>query len=238
MEHYSKGIIFVHGIQGSPGQFDFLTEKIPEGIYTKNILLPGHGASVKEFRQAGGEQWKKAVLEECRKAKKQCDKLFFVGHSMGCLLGMLTEREQALFSGMLLICCPFYVFPTYRYWRNNFWSLCLKGKTNDPFIRAAWEANSVSARHAVSYLFCVHPYMELFRLMRSVKKEKIDLPPKTVFCFSEKDEIVHRRSIAYADWIRKDKAVILSGSGHNYFTTESKEKLGQILQELAEIKKI
>lgn len=39
-----KGFLFVHGIQGSLAQFIFLTERLPEDIRVRNLLLPGHGA--------------------------------------------------------------------------------------------------------------------------------------------------------------------------------------------------
>ena len=39
------GILFVHGIQGSPAQFRFLIERLPEDIRVRNLLLSGHGAA-------------------------------------------------------------------------------------------------------------------------------------------------------------------------------------------------
>ena len=42
-------VLCVHGIQGSPGQFDWLTKNIPEQIDYQCILLPGHGKTNEEF---------------------------------------------------------------------------------------------------------------------------------------------------------------------------------------------
>ena len=56
-----EGIVLVHGIQGRPEQFRFLTERLPDGISVRSVLLPGHGGGVKAFRRSGRRQWLAAV---------------------------------------------------------------------------------------------------------------------------------------------------------------------------------
>ena len=65
MNSYDKGVLFVHGIQGSPSQFEYQIKQLPSSVLVRNLLQPGHGATVKEFNQAGMEQWMNAVREEC-----------------------------------------------------------------------------------------------------------------------------------------------------------------------------
>ncbi len=164
------GFLFVHGIQGSPAQFQFLIERLPEDVRVRNLLLPGHGADVKAFRRSGREQWLAAVRQAAGELRGQCDRLIFVGHSMGCLLGLETEREcPGTFAGMVLLCCPFHIRPTARYLRHSLSAVLPARETGDAFARAAREANSVTAAHPVQYLTCMHPYLELLRLMRTVK---------------------------------------------------------------------
>ena len=124
---YAVGVIFVHGIQGKPSQFDFLTEQLPSDLSICNILLPGHGATTEEFKKADSEDWLDAVREESLAMSRRCERLIFVGHSMGCLLGLLIHQEQKLFSSMLLICCPFCLHPTFRYFRNSAAATLTKG---------------------------------------------------------------------------------------------------------------
>ena len=109
------GVLFVHGIQGSPSQLDFLISRLPHSVTVCNVLLPGHGTTIREFRNSSSSQWLPAVRDAAQKMKSQCERLYFVGHSMGCLLGLLIENElPGVFSGMLLLCCPFFVQPTLR----------------------------------------------------------------------------------------------------------------------------
>ncbi|MBR6862654.1 MAG: alpha/beta hydrolase [Acidaminococcaceae bacterium] len=101
-----SGFLFVHGIQGHPRQFQFLIDRLPEGTPYRNVLLPGHGADVKAFRRSGREAWQAAVREAAGELRGQCGQLVFVGHSMGCLLGLLSEQAApGTFSDMLLLCC-------------------------------------------------------------------------------------------------------------------------------------
>ena len=87
------GVLFVHGIQGSPSQFDFLISRLRDSVTVCNVLLPGHGTTIREFRNSSSSPWLPAVRDAAQKMKSQCERLYFVGHSMGCLLGLLIEND-------------------------------------------------------------------------------------------------------------------------------------------------
>lgn len=224
------GLLIVHGIQGSPAQLRFLTECLPKDIRVCNLLLPGHGADVKAFRQTGREQWLAAVRQAAEELRGQCDRVIFVGHSMGCLLGLEVERERpGTFAGMALLCCPFCIRPTARYFRNNFLASRPERAIDDAFVRAAREANSVAAAHPAQYLTCVHPYLELLRLMRTVRKSGVAPACPVRFLFSERDEIVSPRSARFARERFGAEPVILPSCGHHWFSAEGKERVTDAL---------
>lgn len=226
---YTTGVIFVHGIQGKPSQFDFLVKQLPDDRLIRNILLPGHGATTGEFRKATSAQWLDAVREESLSMRRRCDRLVFVGHSMGCLLGLLLQQERKLFSAMLLICCPFCLRPTVQYFRNSIAATFIKRETSDPYVKAARNANGVFAKNALSYLFCAKPYFELLGLIQSVRKTPPSVPELTVFCYSQRDEIVGARSVFYARDHFDAKIVVYAGCGHNYFTPAAQKRLSEQL---------
>ena len=229
------GILFVHGIQGSPVQFRFLIERLPEDIRVRNLLLPGHGADVKAFRRSGQEQWLAAVRQAAEELREQCDRLIFVGHSMGCLLGLESERERpGIFAEKLLLCCPFRIRPTYRYLRNNLLASRPAKPTDDPFVQAAREANGVTAAHPAQYLTCAHPYLELLRLMREVRKDCALPACKITFVFSEKDEIVSPRSVRLARERFGVEPEIMPGCGHNWFSEKAKQQIADALNAMQE----
>ena len=232
-EDLETAYLFVHGIQGSPAQFSFLNERLPEDIRVRNLLLPGHGVDVKAFRRSGREQWLAAVRQAAGELRRQCDRLIFVGHSMGCLLGLETERERpGTFAGMVLLCCPFHIRPTARHFRNGFLASRPERATDDAFVRAAREANSVTAVHPAQYLTCARPYLELLRLMRTVRKDGTTPACPVRFFFSEKDEIVSPRAARFAREHFGAEPEILPGCGHNWFSAEGKEQIYTMMKAL------
>ena len=143
----------VHGIQGRPEQFRFLTETLPGDTLINCLLLPGHGAGVKQFRHSDQGIWLSAVIDAATDMRLKCDNIIFVGHSMGCLLGLIAEQNNpGLFSSMILLCCPFSIRLTFRYMKNNI--LSFQKEPTDPFVLATKEANSVSAKTPLAYISC------------------------------------------------------------------------------------
>lgn len=235
MKKYSIGILLVHGIQGNPKRFRFLTDLMPKDICINCLVLPGHGAGVRDFRRSGKSEWLSAVLDAAEKLRAQCDKVFFVGHSMGCLLGILSANtEPGLFDEMLLLCCPFSLHLTFRYLKYNILSI-QKAPTN-PYIREIKESNSVSAVCPLEYLTCVHPYMDLLRLIRKARKIDLSAVP-THFIFSDGDEIVGHHSADIAKSNNACSVRTLSDCGHQYFPEIAKNEIARVFFDIINIEK-
>ena len=228
------GILMVHGIQGSPAQFRFLEERLPENTKARSLLLPGHGAGVKEFRVSGRDGWLAAVRQAAGEMREQCGKPVFVGHSMGCLLGLAVERESpGTFSGMVLVCCPFRIRPTARYLRYGFLAFLPEREGEDRFVRAAREANGVALTHPAQILTCANPYLELLRLVRAGRKNGAAPACPVRFFFSERDEIVSPRCAAFVRERFGAEPEILPESGHNFFSPEGKNMIAGAVNAMA-----
>ena len=222
-------VLFVHGIQGSPEQFRFLADTLPASVEVRNLLLPGHGGTVSKFRSSGAADWLGALRAETRELLREGKRILYVGHSMGCLLGLLIARElRNPYAGMLLLCCPFHIRLTGRYLKNQISAALAKEAPRDPFAKASWNANSVKAACPLEYLTCLHPYLELFRLMKQARREAI--PEGAVFYFSRQDEIVSPRSRTHVQKRKGLPPEILEGCSHNYFTQDAAKRLAQALQ--------
>ncbi len=168
-ERFDGTVVFVHGLQGSGEQFDFLTELLPPTVKKNVLLLPGHGGTVKEFRRARLPQWQACVNDAVKNASREGG-VIFVGHSMGCLLGLQAALKGGFVpEATLLLCCPFRIRPTLRYFKQNA-ALLGSGNNDDPFLAAARQANSVKAKHGAEYMTCAAPYIELLKLIKNTRR--------------------------------------------------------------------
>ena len=195
-------VIFVHGIQGSPQQFRFLTENIPESIDFISVLLPGHGGTVSHFRKCGRKEWTEAFSRLCADLQKRYQKIYFVGHSMGCLIGIDGALHQGVsFEGMLLLACPLKIRINFEYFATCFRAMRAKDAASDS-LRAIREANSVEIRNPICMIQSDH------------------------------DEIVSGRSLRVAADAPNLEAITVPGSGHFYYSPEAKAIVRRRLQAL------
>ncbi len=225
-------VIFVHGIQGSPQQFRFLTENIPESIDFISVLLPGHGGTVSHFRKCGRKEWTEAFSRLCADLQKRYQKIYFVGHSMGCLIGIDGALHQGVsFEGMLLLACPLKIRINFEYFATCFRAMRAKDAASDS-LRAIREANSVEIRNPLEILSCVRPYGGLLSLILQCNREFRKL--RTTICMiqSDHDEIVSGRSLRVAADAPNLEAITVPGSGHFYYSPEAKAIVRRRLQAL------
>src|SRR5215467_1393306 len=105
------GVLLVHGLNGSTGDMAELEEILrKKGIITKNMLLPGHGSTVKDMLSIGWEEWAQAVHDELSLLKEMCDIVFLVGHSLGGALVLHIAAHEEV-AGVVPICAPLHLHP-------------------------------------------------------------------------------------------------------------------------------
>ena len=228
----SVAVLFVHGIQGQPGQFQFLIDALPPEIEVRAPMLPGHGSNAKAFHAAGRKDWLAAVRRETQALCAEGKRVIYVGHSMGCLLGLKISRELGdPYAGMLLLCCPF--FPIASGKLKSAIRCCKPGRGQaDPRSQAVSAANSVPVHGVSDVLRLARPYAELLRLIREIRRMDAKGPAHIRFRFSAEDQVVNRKSVPFAEnWPDADIRVHADCS-HTYFTEQAKRELRNDLFEL------
>ena len=219
-------VLFIHGIQGSPSQFGWLMDVLPPETDFINLLLPGHGRSVRAFRTNGKAEWENAVNELIRLLSKAYRRIIIVGHSMGGLLALNAARLMPdAISALLLLNCPFALRPTWRYLRNNLLAI-LPVPSRDPYVLATREANSVPLRFSLTTLLVVRPFVNLLALICSGRRDLRALPMPVCACWAERDEIVSPASMDICAQ-KGFEVQLYSRCGHNYFTDEAKHNIQQ-----------
>ena len=226
----TTAVLFVHGIQGQPKQFFSLIGSLPEGVELRAPLLPGHGKPARDFHASRRNDWLAAVRAETEALLAEGKRVVYVGHSMGCLLGLLISRElKEPYAGMLLLCCPFRPRVAGRF-GDLFRSLGRKQEGEDPRLAAALEGNSVPVNGFRESLYLLRPYGDLFWLMDRARHIRPRAPEKVKFFFSDNDEVVSAVSVRHARKWPEAEVTILEGCGHCYFPEPEKQKLLAALQ--------
>ena len=217
-------VLCVHGIQGTPRQFDWLIRALPQGTPFVNLTLPGHGGEVKDFRGSTMAQWQTAVDRALEELSAEHEVLF-IGHSMGCLLGIdARARNIGNVRALVLLACPLRIRPTWRYVRNNY--LAAAGRRlEDPFVAAAQQMNGVSADHPLAYLTCARQYLQLLKKIRAVRGllSKIDAPVLAIQ--SERDEIVSGTSLRSLAALPGARTLIARDSGHFLYSESARAEI-------------
>ena len=85
----SKGaVLLIHGILGTPRHFDFLLPQVPDNWSIYNILLDGHGGTVRDFSHTSMKKWHQQVADQLDDILSRHDRIILVAHSMGTLFSI------------------------------------------------------------------------------------------------------------------------------------------------------
>lgn len=71
-------VLCVHRIQGSPNQFEWLRRQLPADVDFLRALLPGHGATAREFCRCGAPQWLDLALSTARDLRRRYCRVYCV----------------------------------------------------------------------------------------------------------------------------------------------------------------
>lgn len=224
-------IVFVHGIQGSPRQFDFLVRGLG-GLYSiENLLLPGHGETVREFVRSGFPQWQHYVDERVGALRKEYGNIILVGHSMGGLLSAWTAKSHPdSVSGLFLISVPLKFHVRYSYIKNGL-AAAFGRNDKDEAVAAARRGNSIAASNPLQYLAGMPLYRALLRKSKATRAVFRELRLPIVLIHAADDGIVSGKSLQYVGEKRNIQTMIVNDAGHYHYSQEAKEQIVRALKD-------
>ena len=217
-EGANTAILMIHGIFGTPRHFDDIVKLVPDNWSVYNILLDGHGKGVREFSRTSMGKWKNQVNEMFAKLYEKYDNIYIVGHSMGTLLSLdISFKYADKIRAMILLAVPLKIFLKPVSTINSVKLVFGLTSEDNPMDVASKKAHGV--KHDAwfwHYAGWIPRYLELFALIRKVRKniENVNVPCYTFQ--SKKDEMVAFGSLKH---LQKNKGFvnnILEKSMHFY----------------------
>lgn len=218
-------ILFVHGILGSPGQFERFMPLIPEGWTVRNLTLKGHSGTVKDFSAASMTEWRQQVSDALGELRPSHGRIFITAHSMGTLFALqeaLREPVNALF----LLNVPLKIRLTTQLARMSWGTYRGKPDPDDAVVIAAMEATDIAPdKNIFHYVGWIPRFLELFGEIRRTKRLLAALPMPCYAYLSAKDEVVSPRSARLLRDRTGAEVTMLTESGHFCYSTADSERL-------------
>ncbi len=195
-ENSNTVVLLIHGILGTPHQFDILLPAIPHNCSFVNLLLDGHGGQVDDFAHSSMQKWEEQVRRTVDELAEKYERILIVGHSMGTLLAIENAvRLPEKIKGLFLISPPTRIGIKPLVFVNVFKVGLGFADENNPVDMAAKQAYSMpSDRRLWKYIGWIPRFLELFCKIAKTRKllPDISVPILTLLC--RKDELVSLRS--------------------------------------------
>lgn len=226
-------VLFVHGIMGSPRQFDFLIPGIPQDTGYYRLVLAGHEATVREFSQASMSLWKRQAREAVAHLREEgYEKIIAVTHSMGGLLA-LDAAATSKIDRMLLLNMPLAIWPKLKFFAVPLAVALNYAPDDDNTFKAAQTSSGVRpGGNIFHYIRSVARFIELLSAMASTGRRLKDATCPADAYFSKGDEIVSLRSAKILRRRPMTTIGILPSSGHFYYSPSDSQTIASCLADI------
>lgn len=214
----SAAILFVHGIVGTPNHFAVFLSLVPDDVSVYNILLDGHGGSVRDFSHTSMQKWEAQVHDAVDELTLSHTAVYIVAHSMGTLFAIDGAIENEKVKGLFLLAVPLKIAPKPRMVSNLCKVYFDKIKPDDEVALAAKRCYGIAQdKNPFHYFGWLPRYLELFAKAKEVRKRIPLLKTSTVVYQSARDELVSISSVRELQKNKSISIVELKNSGHYYY---------------------
>jgi carboxylesterase len=99
--------LLMHGFNGEPVDMWELEARLVDlGYAAKNLQLPGHGTSARDFAEHGWDDWFGHVREEAERVIERGERVVLIGHSMGAAVALAVAAAEPRIAGVAALCPP------------------------------------------------------------------------------------------------------------------------------------
>ena len=214
-------VLFVHGIVGTPNHFADFVSLVPENVSVYNVLLDGHGGSVRDFSHTSMQKWERQVRDAVDELTLSHTEVYIVAHSMGTLFAIDRAIENEAVKGLFLLAVPLVISPKPRMVANLCKVYFDKIKPDDVVALAAKRCYGIAQdKNPFHYVGWLPRYLELFAKAKETRRKIQLLQTPCVIHQSSKDELVSHKSAQRLSKNEKISVVELKDSGHYYYAPD------------------
>ena len=196
VEGADKAVLLIHGILSTPNHFRELIPLIPENYSIYAMVTAGHCGTVGDFAHSSLEKWEESVQNVVDELLKTHKEIYIVGYSMGNLFAIEQAIKEPRIKKLFCIAVPIKVKVRMRIvgislsvYRNTF----RKKDVVSPCCKESYGIQD--SKNIFEYLFWTPRFLDLFKLIKRVRKKLNQLKTPCVAFQSIKDELVAPSSI-------------------------------------------
>ena len=230
-----RAVLFIHGFLGSPEHFEKFIDVVPSDCAVYNILLDGHGGTVKDFAKASMNKWKANVRKTVDNLLERYEELIICGHSMGTFFAMEEAiRNPKRISKIFLLAIPLKIGVRGEAFLNTAKSFFNFGGKTDKKAEMYKKAHSVKLNKRLwQYIGWIPRYIELIRESGKSNKTIKNLETEAYIYMSAKDELVScKRSLKHIPKKDNIHLTVLPASAHFIYDDE---EYNTLLQEFGKL---
>ncbi|MEL7609051.1 MAG: alpha/beta hydrolase [Bacillota bacterium] len=212
-------VLFIHGILGTPNQFRDFVKIVPAEYSVHNILLDGHGATVREFSKSSVSLWRNRVSEKIEYLSERYDSIMIVAHSLGTLLAIeagirFPDKVKQLF----LIAVPLKITVKPSVISTSLKVALNRVRPDDDIATAAKASYGISpTKRPYEYLGWAPRFYELLKEAKRARSIVPSLTVPTLVFQSQKDELVSMKSCGYLCSNPRISIQLMPNSRHYYY---------------------
>lgn len=217
-ENTRQAVLMIHGICSTPRHFDFLLPLFDDSWAIHNILLDGHGGSVRDFSRSHMRIWQQQAEDALTQLSRQYDRILVVGHSLGSLLLLQRLSRFPKIIGCIFLNVPLHPKVSIRQAPMALRAMFGISRQDDPREQLFLQDCSIAlSKNPFSYLGWLPRMIELLGLCRSCRRTIAPLPVPAFIVFTQQDEVVSIRSKRYFEEDSAVTMLVTEQSGHGGF---------------------
>ncbi len=227
-------VLFIHGFLGSPEHFERFIGLVPEDYGIYNVLLRGHGGTVRDFSKASMKQWKEQIEDIISELRARYKEIVIVAHSMGTLFAYdLATRYPQVIKSLFMLGTPLKIAVKGTAFINSFKSLFGLISEDDETGKAYDKAHSVKLNLKMwEYIGWIPRYLELFAESKRGRTIIKNVGTPCYIFQSAKDELVSRKSERFIPEKENIYLTLLEKSAHFIYDREDIKLLTERFKEI------
>lgn len=190
-----KAVLLIHGWTSTSYEVRRLGAYLNEQGFTVSApMLRGHGTVPKDLERVRWTDWLSDLQESYRELKKDHEKVYIGGTSIGSNLAILLAEENPDISGLILMATP-YKIKLERTSTLFARFMLLFGKYNKKFYPPTFGLSTTITRLIAYQSYPISSALETFDLVREARKKLGNISQPSLLIQSLSDHVVAKNSI-------------------------------------------